>query len=186
VTGRLGPWQPLGDAERLDRLDSLASIKQLPPRYALALDSRDMDTLVELFVPDVKAGPGAVGRDALKAYFIEIMRLPRASVHFVGNHVIDFDSADQARGVVYCRDQLERPLSGRWDVGEIQYWDRYRRIDGTWFFEGRKFNRWYISDWLTRPKVGAGVNDGTDPLPGGQLPEVYRTWREFWADTSGA
>ena len=36
--------------------------------------------------------------------------VPRASVHMTANHVIDFDDADHARGIVYCHDELERPL----------------------------------------------------------------------------
>jgi hypothetical protein len=40
---RLGAWTPVGLEERLDRMESLAAIRQLPYRYALAVDSRDMD-----------------------------------------------------------------------------------------------------------------------------------------------
>ena len=36
---RLGVWQPSNAEERLDRLESLADIRQLPVRYALAVDS---------------------------------------------------------------------------------------------------------------------------------------------------
>ena len=43
-------------------MESLAAIRQLPSRYALALDSRDMDAMAALFVPDVQAG-SEVGRD---------------------------------------------------------------------------------------------------------------------------
>ena len=42
---------------RLDRLESLDAIRQLPAKYALALDMRDMDAMANrCFVPDVKAG----------------------------------------------------------------------------------------------------------------------------------
>jgi hypothetical protein len=180
--GRLGDWQPDALDERIDRLESLASIRQLAYRYALALDSRDMTALVGLFPPDVKVGAGLGGSDALRRWFIEIMSGPRTSVHFVGNHVIDMVDADHARGVVYCRDQLERPDSGRWDIGDLQYWDTYVRLEGEWFFERRKFHRWYMTDALTRPQVGLGVNDGTDPLRARQLPDAFESWHKFWAE----
>ena len=45
---RLGPWQPTTVEERLDRMESLAAIRQLAFRYALCLDTRDMDALVLL------------------------------------------------------------------------------------------------------------------------------------------
>src|SRR5690349_11209432 len=68
---RLGTWEPAGsDLEaRIDRMESLADIRQLPYRYALALDSRDMDALVTLFVPDVQVGRDQRGRDALREWF---------------------------------------------------------------------------------------------------------------------
>ena len=42
-------------AARIDRLESLAEIQQLPIRYALAVDGRDLDAWVNLFVVDVSA-----------------------------------------------------------------------------------------------------------------------------------
>jgi len=178
---RLGTWVPAGPEERLDRMESLAAIRQLPYRYALGLDSRDMDALVDLFVPDVRVGKDRAGRAALRDWFVQVMRGPRSSIHFIGNHIVDFDDADHAHGVVYCRDELERVESGEWEIGTIQYWDRYVRVDGEWCFAQRKFHRWYLVDALTRPSHGAGVNTGSDPLPAGQLPEALPTWEPFWS-----
>jgi hypothetical protein len=180
---RLGPWRPADDRERLDRLESLASIRQLAYRYALAVDSRDMEALAALFVPDVRVGGGATGRGALRRWFTDALRQPRTSVHFVGNHIVDFDDADHARGVVYCRDQLEQPGTGEWEIGERQYWDSYARVDGEWCFVRRKFHRWYLVDALSRPAHGAGVGDGRDPLRARQLPEAFETWGRFWSES---
>ena len=124
---RLGTWEPTGIEERLDRMESLAAIQQLPVRYALALDSRDMDTLVGLFVPDVRVGRDQSGREALKAWFTPTMQVMRTSIHLVANHIVDFDDADHARGVVYCHDELEWPDRGEWEQGKLQYWDTYER-----------------------------------------------------------
>lgn len=179
---RLGTWAPATVEERLDRMESLAHIRQLPYRYALALDSRDMDALVDLFVPDVRVGRDETGRDALKRWFTETMRAPKTSVHFVGNHIVDFDDADHAHGIVYCRDELERPATKEWEVGTLQYWDTYLRVDGEWCFQRRKFHRWYIVDALTRPSHGAGVNEGADGLTTRQLPEAFETWGRFWQE----
>ena len=178
---RIGTWMPTTVEQRLDRMESLAEIRQLPYRYALALDSRDMDALVELFVPDVRVGAGEVGRDALKRWFTETMRQYGTSVHFIGNHTVDFDDADHAHGIVYCHDELERPETGEWHVGALQYWDTYVRVDGEWCFQRRKFLRWYIVDALARPGHGAGVNEENEPLSTLQLPEAFETWGRFWA-----
>jgi hypothetical protein len=176
---RLGTWTPSELGERIDRLESLAEIRQLPPRYALAVDSRDLDALVSLFVPDVRVGREAAGRAALREWFEESLSRMKSTIHFVGNHIIDFDTADSAHGVVYCRDELDHPERGEWEIGVIQYWDQYRRVEGEWFFERRKFHRWYIVDALTRPSHGAGV-DG-ERLSTTQLPEAFPTWHAFWA-----
>jgi ketosteroid isomerase-like protein len=183
---RLGEWIPANDSERVDRIESLAEINQLAFRYALAVDSRDLSALCDLFVPDVVVDRHNSGRTALRAWFADILKAFGASVHFVGNHIVDFVDADQATGVVYTRDQLERRDTGGWDVGEIQYWDRYRRIDGRWYFVGRKFHRVYIVDALTRPSHGAGVNDGSGQLPARQIPDAHPSWGRFWAEAGSS
>ena len=180
---RLGEWVPGGVEARLDRMESLADIRQLPQRYALAVDSRDLDALVSLFVPDVRVGRDGMGREALKQWFRDSLSRMRSTIHFVGNHVIDFDTADSAHGIVYCRDELEYPDAGRWETGVLQYWDSYRRVEGEWCFERRRFHRWYIVDALTRPSHGAGV-DGAR-LSTSQLPEAFPTWGAFWAGPAG-
>ena len=77
---RLGTWTPNTTDERLDRLESLAEIRQLAVRYALALDSRDLATLVTLFPRDVRVGADRMGRDALYAWFLDAMSKVRATV----------------------------------------------------------------------------------------------------------
>jgi ketosteroid isomerase-like protein len=178
---RLGPWKPATTEERLDRLESLAAIRQLVSRYTVAVDSRDLDALVDLFTADVRVGRETSGRAALKEWFTGILRVPNTTVHLVANHVVDFDDADHARGIVYCKDEMERPESGEWQIGAIQYWDSYVRQDGEWYFARRKFHRWYLVDALTRPAHGAGVTDPDSPMPAIQLPEAYPTWQQFWS-----
>lgn len=182
---RLGPWQPSTTEERLDRLESLAALRQLPSRYALALDSRDMDTLVGLFLPNVRVGRDEYGRDALKRWYTDVMSSPRTSVHITANHVIDFDDADHAHGVVYCQDELEQPSTGKWVTGKLQYWDRYERVDGEWCFARRRFHRWYIVDSLERPSNGAGITEGGEALTTNRLPDAFESWAPFWAAVEG-
>jgi SnoaL-like domain len=179
---RLGEWVPTTLEERLDRMESYAAIQQLASRYARALDARDMDTVVSMFDPNVQVGAGAYGREALKAWMSVGMSRMRTSVHLVANHVIDFHDADHASGVVYCRDELERPDTGEWAVGTIQYWDDYTRLDGEWCISRRRLHRWYLVDWLERPSPGEGVNDFGDHFRERLLPDAYPTWAAFWAE----
>jgi hypothetical protein len=46
----------------LDQLLAYEQIRQLAARYALAVNMRDLDALVDLFVDDVKAFDGRTGR----------------------------------------------------------------------------------------------------------------------------
>ena len=54
--------------KRLDRLESLDEIRQLAAKYSVTLDMRDLDMHVNLFVPDVRVGKEATGRQALKQW----------------------------------------------------------------------------------------------------------------------
>jgi uncharacterized protein (TIGR02246 family) len=166
-------------------MESYAAIQQLVARYARALDARDMDTVVSLFAPDVQVGAHQRGRAALKVWMSVLMSQMRTSVHLVGEHVIDFVEADHATGVVYCRDELERPDRGEWAVGTIQYWDDYVRADGEWCIARRRLHRWYLVDALARPAPGVGVNDFGDHIRERLLPDAYPSWATFWDTQAG-
>ena len=169
-------WKPASLDERVDRLESTDTIRQLPHRYALALDSRDISMLVTLFVPDVRVGPTKTGRQALSEWFVDAMSKVRATVHVVANHIIDFDDPDRAHGIVYCRDEVEYPDTGEWKVGMLQYHDSYRRTDGVWGFERRKFHRRYQVDALqTAPcwrRSGTRPRSDHHDSPSRSLPDL--------------
>ena len=84
----------------LERLTARDEIRQLAYRYALAIDSRDIDLLVSLFVPDVRVGREERGREALREFWIRSLNTIGVSILFVGNHIIDFDARDRARSIV--------------------------------------------------------------------------------------
>jgi hypothetical protein len=173
-------YRPSSSEARLDRLESLDEIRQLAHRYALAIDTRNIDDLVELFIDDVHVGRAGSGRPALRAWFVEALSEVGTTIHLVANHVIDFDDADHARGVVYCRDEVERETD--WGIGYVQYWDRYERRDGRWYFVHRGFNRWFMVDALTRPSRGAGLDE--DGLTTGRLPDAWPSWSRFWNEVA--
>jgi ketosteroid isomerase-like protein len=165
---------------RLDRLESTEAIRQLASRYALAIDVRDLDAVAELFVEDVRVGPNRSGRPALKAWFDGFMRNRfRETAHMVMNHVIEFQSADEANGVVYCR--AEHELGDRFVVQQMQYRDQYARRDDIWLFVRRLPLAWYATDVLDRP-VGAKKVRWPDADPSvGELPGWWGSWGEYWA-----
>ena len=152
-------------------------IRQLASRYAIALDARDMDTLVSLFVDDVRVGRDLKGRDALRASFTDQVRDLGVTVLFVGNHVIDVVDADHATGIVSCRGEIE--MGDRWVVQAIQYHDTYERRDGVWLFVRRRHLLFYGADMLQRPIGLPPANWPASATGKGELPEMLATWQAF-------
>lgn len=167
----------------IDRIGSEQEIRQLAARYALGVDMRDIDAIVNLYVEDVKVTRETSGRAALKQSFDTVLRSFRASVHHVGTHVIDFDDADNAHGVCYCR--CEHEIGDRWVPMYLYYLDIYTRVNGRWYLKRRNPSELYGADVLQRPRAnvidwpGAGERAGT-------WHAHFPSWEEFWADPGSA
>jgi hypothetical protein len=162
----------------LQRLLAFEEIRQLACRYALAIDSRDLDTLVELYVEEVQVDGDRFGRDALRSSFEEKLRGVGITILLVGNHVIDFDDDDHARGVVYCRGEIQD--GERWITQAIQYRDRYQRRDGRWYFVGREHLLWYGAELGENPLRLPPANWPQNHTGRGTLPESWESWQRFW------
>lgn len=174
----------MSDVERrLERIEAQLAIQQLPARYAVAVDSRNVDELVQLFAADVDCGRWGVGREALKAYYSS----PRVlagfyrSVHLVCGQTIDLIDMDHATGTVYCRAGHED--KGHWVEMAICYFDRYVKSEGRWCFERRDEQHWYSTDWSERPhgpnfQAWPGKYDGPKHAP--RLPQAWPSWQQYW------
>jgi len=164
---------------RIARLESLEEIRQLPARYALALDMRDMDAMAGLFVPDVRVGRDTFGREALRAYLDEAMRERfTGTSHHIGGHVIEFDDPDHARGIVYSKNEHE--TGGEWVIMQMMYADEYARVEGRWFFRRRAPLYWYATD-LNKPPIGDRKMrwPGREPYEGG-FHQLFPSWTDYW------
>jgi len=166
---------------RIDRIESELAIGQLPSRYALAVDSRDLDAWVNLFIDDVDCGKFGRGRDALRRFIDPAVRTFYRSHHQICGHVIDFVDDDHATGKVYCR--AEHEVEGQWIVMIICYFDDYVRRTGHWYFQRRREKHWYSSDILARP-TGPNFQRWDlwkDRKP--ELPQAFPSWKPFWSGT---
>lgn len=165
---------------RIDRLESLDAIRQLPAKYALALDMRDMEAMVSLFPADVRVGKESSGRQALRAYMDRTLRSPfTGTSHHIGGHVIEFDDPDHAHGVIYSKNEHE--TGAEWVIMQMMYVDDYVRQDGRWHFARRLPLYWYATD-LNKPPIG----DNKMRWPGGDWAEgnfhkLFPSYAEFWA-----
>lgn len=127
------------------------ALRELVERYALAVDARDLDTVVGLFTEDgvmlshlmpgteetpfERRGHGQLRR-ALELGLAQYKR----TTHVIGGQVIELEG-DEATGATVC---LAHHVYGTDDGGErllvmaIRYGDRYRRQDGFWRFGERR------------------------------------------------
>ncbi len=174
---------------RIDRLESLDEIRQLAAKYALSLDMRDLDAHVNLFAPDIRVSRDQVGRGHLKRWLDDTLRQQfTGTAHHIGNHVIEFDDADHAHGVVYSKNEHETPCENgdvEWVIMQMLYWDNYERIDGRWYFRRRLPCYWYATD-LNKPPVGEDKMRWPDREPyEGAYHELFPSWAEFWANPPG-
>lgn len=169
--------------QRLARMEARVAIGELPGRYARAVDARDIDSWLALFVENVDCGRYGIGREALRAFIEPAVRGFYRSVHFVCGQVVDFASEDRASGTVYCR--AEHEDSGKWVAMAIIYFDDYVRRDGQWYFERRREKHWYAADVLERPRPPFALWEGHEhELP--RLPHDFPSWEGFWKDMDPA
>jgi hypothetical protein len=167
---------------RIDRIESHLAIQQLPMRYAVAIDARDIDTWLNLFVPDIDCGRHGRGREALRKWIDPAVRTFYRSHHQICGHAIDFIDADHATGKVYCR--AEHEDHGKWIVMAICYFDTYERREGHWYFARRQEEHWYSTDVLERPEGPDFQRWAAWAQRKPKLPHLFPTWNAFWAQSS--
>lgn len=164
----------------VDRLIAYEEIRQLVNRYALAVNLRDLDALVELFVDDVAVGEGRSGRAALA----ELFRLRRGDAEVdileVTTQVADLVDADHATGTVYSRCEMGGPR--RWARQSIAYEDVYERRDGTWYFVSRAHLLFYGLDVPERPLDQPPARWPHSPVGRGTVPFDWPSWQASRAE----
>jgi hypothetical protein len=180
-----GAAAPSGTFRRMspiERLLAYEEIRQLAARYALALDSRNVDDLVALFVDDVQVGAER-GRAALRANFDASLRAVERTVLLVGTHVIDLLDSENATGSVYCKGEIQ--VGERWIQQAILYEDTYARPDESWLFVRRRHRLWYGADVGVNPLTLPPANWPEHHDGMGTVPEHWPSWRAFWGTDGG-
>ena len=174
---------PMDLEARVDRLESHEQIRQLVARYALAVDTRDLDTLVGLFVTDVAVGQLGAGRAALAESFRQGLEPLGLTILSVGTHVIDLIDTDHATGEVYCTGEIDR--DGELLRQAILYRDVYRRDSEGWRFVRRTHLLWYSAPLGVDPRHLAPANWPTGHIGRGTMPEAFATYRAFHGTDHG-
>jgi ketosteroid isomerase-like protein len=166
---------PPDGVSTLDRLLAYEEIRQLVNRYALAVNMRDLDALVELFVDDVSVGDGRHGRQALADLFRLRSGDAEVDVLEVTTQVTDLIDADHATGTVYSRCEMGSP--GRWTRQSIAYEDVYERRGGTWYFVSRAHLLFYGLEVPERPLDQPPARWPHSPVGRGTVPYDWPSWQ---------
>jgi ketosteroid isomerase-like protein len=166
----------------LEKLLAFEQIRQLAAHYAVAVDSRDLDALVALFIDDVRVGRDMFGRAALRESFDISLRGIGVSILNVGTHAIDLLDADHATGSVYCHGQIQD--GDRWIHQMILYRDSYERRDGEWYFVRRIHELWYGQQAERNPLDQSAADWPANHDGLGTVPGSWPTWSAFWSAQS--
>jgi hypothetical protein len=145
------------DRRVTDDADYLA-IRRLQDAYADVVSRRAWGELQRLFLPDVTVEVDTVGPPAL--HFTG----PAEFAAFVGpatdrfdhfqfvilNAVIEVDG-DDASGRIFMCEIRHHAADDEWSTAYGIYQDRYRRVDGQWWFAERRYRS------LARTGTNAGI-----------------------------
>lgn len=136
-----------GGAER--EVIDVVALQRLHAAYADTCSRRAFAELADQFLPDAEVvvdrrsvepvrllGPRALGE------FIETNLAPFSFFEFVvlNSHLVfDADRPDAANGRMWMSELRQDERTGRWSVIYGLYSDRYRRVDGRWWFAHRRY-----------------------------------------------
>lgn len=160
-------------------------IRQLAAKYAYYTDAKDIDALVELYVPNVRISSTLSGRQTLHELLTDALKTVGVTFLNVGTHVIDVDPSDpdRATGVVYCKAEIQDggPDSDRWIHHAIQYHDVYERRDGRWYFgANRKHFLVYGVEAGENPLDQPDANWPASQTGRGTHPQALASWQTFF------
>ncbi len=159
---------------RLQRLEDREQIRELQATYCFLADDRRFDELVDqCFTEDARCDfrdtKGLIsplisnGRAEIRAFFTQVVdSVLRDMCHTVHNQRMVIDG-DAATGECYFELTATHPPTGDAVVGAGRYFDRYRRVGGTWRFAERTAHIFHMAPlaegWVRRPLLRALTGD---------------------------
>jgi hypothetical protein len=169
---------------RIKRLEDRQELSDLAARYCIAVDDRDMDTIVDIFTPDGQMGhmdssAGGAGTAGLIAYYEERLKGVGATYHYPLAQLIEFDSDDEAHGVTMAN--AEMSIGDQVIVGAIRYNDTYVRVEGRWRFRRRALQFLYLMDMNDLPTHYKERDRKRWPGPptAAEIPDSLPTYQAF-------
>ena len=126
--------------------DDKRDLRELALRYARACDTHDAAEFAAIFTEDggiISPGHTMTGRDQIVAIVPNALKtMYLRTMHMVHNDLVWIDG-DTARGETYCTAHHLTQTSDTQAsdyIMSIVYDNRFRKIDGRWYFSHRKLN----------------------------------------------
>ena len=138
------------DAEELERLVAEAEIRRVIARYCRGVDRMDLELVRSCYHPDAHDEHGSFSGtvDEYLEWVGALLAKYDATMHFVGNQLVEFDGADAAwvetYGISVHRGPADRPHLNL-STG-FRFVDRFERRAGEW----RIADRVAVADWSLR------------------------------------
>jgi hypothetical protein len=150
--------------------DNLIELQQLQAAYADVVSRRSWNEIERLFLPDITVEVDTVSSPA------QTFNGPAAFIAFVSAACERFDhfqfvilnsvlnvAGDNATGRIFMSEIRHHKQEEEWSTAYGLYSDRYRKVNGTWWFAERRY----------RSLARTGPNAGIFGVPAG-LPEIGR------------
>ena len=172
--------------ERLDRLESKDSIRELISNYAIACDQQDIKFLEKLFTKDAAfdSPNGSMkcnGRQNILDMYVDILKTRGPSFHWThdANIKIKSEDSDLDSGTVYSH--AETTPNGEVSLAAMKYDDEYSRKEGSWKFLKRTINFVY---YVKTSEYTEKLNNPLRVFIGGEnvmadIPEKVPAWINF-------
>jgi SnoaL-like domain len=162
----------VADDERLERLVSEAEIRRVVARYCRGIDRMDLELVRSCYHEDAHDEHGSFSGtvDEYLEWVAPLLAKYDATMHFIGNLLVEFDDPDTASvetyGISVHRSASDRPHLNL--TTGFRFVDRFERRDGNW----RIADRVAVADWSQRVRPDdwwplpeeheQGRRDGTD------------------------
>ena len=168
-----------GPFDALAELVARSEIQQLAYRYSAALENRDVEAMVDLFVPHARYGSYGVGPDALRRLTAESLAGSHMAVVLVANHLIEFQSTTSATGQVWARCYAQSDGDGYVEQ-LLRYEDCYELFEGTWRFLHRKHRLWFGIGSASSPLDQEPANWPQQQVGIGDIPFENPAFLRWW------
>lgn len=170
----------MDESEALAAVVARDEIRQLPYRYAKAIEARDVDAMVDLYSPNARFGTFGQGATALRQLMAQSLEDSVFAVILVANHLVEFDGTEAAHGEVWAHCFAQTRSAGYVEQ-LIRYDDQYERHDGRWVFLHRKHRLWFGVN-RESPLRQHPANWPASQVGVGDMPLSDSEFRKWWKE----